>query len=112
MRSPIITFSIVAAAAVSPALVSAAPNLNTIAMVPQLTSNTHSGSSSGSPRDHHAEQNREPFRNAQGRVRRADDGQTAGGNAYTGNSNDVYGGDVVNKSNSDTTAQTNAGGSE
>ena len=40
-------------------------------------------------------------------VKRASDGGTAGGNAYSGNSNDASGGSVGNESTSTTAAQTN-----
>lgn len=43
--------------------------------------------------------------------RRADDDQTAGGNAYTGSSGNVNGGDVVNEADDNATI-TNTGGSE
>lgn len=98
MRSPVIAFSIFAAAAVSPTLVSAAPsNVAGRAIappglpvaVPAALPNTNSQRQhDGGDKSH-------------GRNRRALDGNTAGGNAYSGGTSDSTGGSVVNESEDD-----------
>jgi hypothetical protein len=118
MRSPVIAFGIFAAAAVSPTLVSAAPTSPSIgtgitppAGVPNpATAANHVGNPLRAapapiptpphvPRelsDHH-DRNRQSHRTKH--ERRVNDGYTSGGNAYSGVSGDVSGGDTVNNSN-------------
>ncbi|THH31992.1 hypothetical protein EUX98_g2196 [Antrodiella citrinella] len=98
MRSPIIAFSIVAAAAVSPTLVAGAPtSTNKMVAVPSTPHlpvsvpmsrrrDLENRDSRGS-KTHHKHKNY---------ARQSPDSATAGGNAYSGSSSDVDGGDVFN----------------
>lgn len=110
-----------AAAAVSPSLVSAAPvktdlqnglPVDPLASVPPPSIGQANGPQSPTgapPTPHPAAERTHKFgsdRNGDGDPHkptnrlesRAFDGQTAGGNAYTGNSDNVYGGNVINES--------------
>lgn len=125
MRSPIIAFSLMAAAAVSPSLVSAMPLPPFDVSSPSIPSTPASGlpadlPSPGNPgqqtqtdnpgstgRAKQDSKNENEPHNVNEHHRRANDGQTAGGNAYTGPSNDVYGGNVINESGSETNTQSN-----
>ncbi|KAI0082206.1 hypothetical protein K474DRAFT_842513 [Panus rudis PR-1116 ss-1] len=92
MRSPIIAFSIVAAAAVSPALVAAAPTSPNLPGVSQSVPNAKSLQHMTRQLDA-----RDSYHTHQARV---DDSGTAGGNAYTGTSSNVNGGDIYNEADS------------
>lgn len=87
MRSPVIAFGIFAAAAVTPSLVGAAPTSpNVLAAEPHPASavdKTH--------------------------FRRVEDYRTAGGNAYSGATGNVSGGNAVNDAGNDDNAITNMG---
>ena len=116
MRSPVIAFGIFAAAAVSPTLVSAAPTsprINEVSNVPHVAaadasalhqphmrrepdllpidepgshpahSTQHSSNKKHKTKAHHP--------------KRALDGNTAGGNAYSGGTSDSTGGSIVNE---------------
>ena len=117
-----------AAAAVSPSLVSAAPvnslPVDTSGVPSSLTNNGPLSQANGpqsspgvssTPHPSNATHKFGSDRNGDGDPHkptnrlesRAFDGQTAGGNAYTGNSDNVYGGNVINQS---TGPQTNTGG--
>ncbi len=106
MRSPVLAFSIFAAT-VAPTLVAGAPTprpySGNVESAPTLTRREGLSPASlpGLPSLPAA-----PVR------KRATDGGTAGGNAYSGNSNDASGGSVGNVSDSDTAAQGNTAASE
>lgn len=118
MRSPVIAFSIFAAAAVSPALVGAAPTSPNISQVKDIASKQPSippGAPHvpGIPREfgdkgfgdkefgekHHKHKH----------DRRVEDYRTAGGNAYSGGSGTVSGGDVINDADRNDNTITNTG---
>lgn len=116
MRSPVIAFSIfAAAAAVSPTLVGAAPtspNLNGLAAAQGVP-----GAAAGAAKaphvpamvrdlsdKHNSRKNKHD--------RRVDDYQTSGGNAYSGASGAVSGGNVINEASSDDDTITNTGASK
>lgn len=115
MRSPVIAFSIFAAAAVSPALVGAAPtspNLNLPPGHDLATTNQHAVPAAGDAATHVPPVPRElnSKHHKHQRERRVEDYRTAGGNAYSGASGNVSGGDTVNESenNGDAIANTDS----
>ncbi|KAI0095304.1 hypothetical protein BDY19DRAFT_81403 [Irpex rosettiformis] len=124
MRSPVIAFGIFAAAAVSPNLVAAAPAspaLNGVSNVQHVTaaeaSPLHQGGharrqlpvdlppvkESHTPQ-HSADKKHE---SKPQRPKRALDGNTAGGNAFSGGTSDATGGTIVNESDDDQNTITN-----
>ena len=118
MRSPVIAFSIFAAAAVSPALVGAAPTSPNVSVpgaphelaaanqaVPAAATN-EAAHAAHVPRDLDSKHHKHKHE------RRVEDYRTAGGNAYTGASGTVSGGDVVNQSQSDDDEIMNTASSE
>lgn len=124
MRSPVIAFGLFAAAAVSPTLVSAAPaspsQMAEIAKVAaanaQTIRPTHVSRSLGGveqtiphPSDlnvespsanHQHAATKKKHEHKSSKPKRALDGNTAGGNAYSGGTSDATGGSIVNESNS------------
>lgn len=108
MRSPVIAFSIFAAAAVSPTLVSGAPatpNVGGGGLVP------HGVPVAGALPVPHARRDSEipsldksghgDKRHKSSHPKRALDGGTAGGSAYSGGTSDSSGGTVVNEAEDD-----------
>ncbi|KAI0702454.1 hypothetical protein BC835DRAFT_1411009 [Cytidiella melzeri] len=104
MRSPVIAFGILAAT-VSPGLIAAAPtspNLPGVAAVSAPASGAAASAPNGIP--HAPAGSPLGFFSGLGQHRkRADDANTAGGNARTGNSNTASGGSVVNNADPATT---------
>ncbi len=115
MRSPVIAFGIFAAAAVSPSLVSAAPTSPQLGGVaaPGVPADPTTASPVGNPlravpmsalpvrrelEDHHSDKHHKSHRKHE---RRVDDYRTAGGNAYSGVSGNVSGGNSINNADSD-----------
>lgn len=114
MRSPVIAFSIFAAAAVSPTLVGAAPsspNLGGVSSVPgpagsatdTATHAVHAVRELSLTNDRHAHHKQE---------RRVEDYRAAGGNSYSGSSGTVSGGDVINQAGSNDNTITNTDSSK
>ena len=143
MRSPIIAFSIAAAVAVSPALVAGAPQLpptpgplsNSPSLpppanklpspannLPLVDSGVPSQAAGSKDRSREAPHHRRAFgarrehtskTHKHQNYARQFDSQTAGGNAYSGSSSNVDGGDVFNVAESpDGVITNNAGSSE
>lgn len=115
MRSPVIAFGIFAAT-VSPTLVGAAPTSPNLPGAGAVTSAPHAvpigGATSSLPTGMGANPiGFLPTGGVPSARKRANDIDTAGGNARTGNTNSSDGGSVVNDSDLDTT-QTNDGSSE
>lgn len=110
MRSPVIAFGLFAAAAVSPTLVSAAPTS------PNLPNGlTAPAQGLAGPADSvHTPITRELKHTTHHNKheRRDEDFRTAGGNAYSGVSGDVSGGNQVNEADNDDDTITNADSSE
>ncbi|KAI0706080.1 hypothetical protein BC835DRAFT_1409712 [Cytidiella melzeri] len=126
MRSPVIAFGIFAAAAVSPSLVSAAPTsprINEVSSVPHVaTADASAIHQPHVPREadlpvldeshntHHAATKKHKSKSHH---KRALDGNTAGGNAFSGGTSDATGGTVVNEGsdeNGDTITNDTANG--
>ena len=131
MRSPVIAFGLFAAAAVSPTLVSAAPappkinevqstskvaaaNAQILHTTPISRSIPEVGGLVPNPngvQPSHTSQHassKKKHEHKSSKPKRALDGNTAGGNAYSGGTNDATGGSIVNESNSgDTDTITN-----
>ncbi|KAI0803088.1 hypothetical protein BC629DRAFT_95384 [Irpex lacteus] len=118
MRSPVIAFGIFAAAAVSPTLVSAAPaspRINEVSSVPHVAAADVSGlhpphsrrdpqlpslplDESGSHAAHNTQHSSsKKHKSKTHHPKRALDGNTAGGNAYSGGTSDATGGTIVNE---------------
>lgn len=128
MRSPVIAFGLFAAAAVSPSLVSGAPtspNVGGLATphvaaadavpvhAPRVTRETEipilddahkgnraSGHSSGHASSHASSKKHKNKTNSN--VKRALDGNTAGGNAFSGTTSDATGGSIDNEGGDNT----------
>ena len=108
MRSPVIAFSIFAAAAVSPTLVSAAPatpNVGGGALVPTPGFQRTDAITGVGPHlparpqaQPHSHENTNPRHKQHSR---ALDGGTAGGNAYSGSTSDATGGSIQNEASDD-----------
>ena len=119
MRSPVIAFSIFAAAAVSPALVGAAPTSPNISKVGDIASKQHlpAGSAPHVPAMVTREFGDKDFGDKEfgekhhkhKHDRRVEDYRTAGGNAYSGGSGTVSGGDVINDADRNDNTITNTG---
>lgn len=117
MRSPVIAFGIFAAAAVSPTLVSGAPtspNIGSGVAPAHLPTNLESAPlhAPGVPRDTGdvvtpptIDNDRKKHKHKHDR--RADDFQTAGGDAYSGATGDVSGGDSLNDASNEDNEITN-----
>jgi hypothetical protein len=109
MRSPVIAFGIFAAAAVSPTLVSAvptSPRINEVSSVPHVaTADASAIHQPHVPRkdlpildDPSETQHSASHKKHKGKShKRATDGNTAGGNAYSGGTSDATGGSVINE---------------
>lgn len=118
MRSPIIAFSIVAAATVSPTLVSgapASPNLPNGLAIPNTASASHMQPHAFARQipslpETESKDTRHP--RTKQHVARVDDSQTAGGNAYSGASSDTNGGTIYNEAGSEDDTITNTGSSK
>ena len=108
MRSPVIAFGLFAAAAVSPTLVGAAPtspNLPTNGLgVPHVPNPADSA-----PNVPHV--SRSLKHGSHEHERRANDSGTAGGNAYSGVSGSVSGGNTINDAGDEDNTITNMGAS-
>ena len=116
MRSPIIAFSIVAAATVSPALVAGAmvPKLPSAAQVPGNGVHLPAAPVGAANLKRHRSETRKDHSHRSSKHKhyvRQNDGQTAGGNAYSGSSNNVNGGDVFNVADDPDGVITNNAGS-
>ena len=108
MRSPVIAFSIFAAAAVSPALVGAAPTSPNISKVGDIASKQHLPAESAPHVPMVAREFGDKHRKHK-HDRRVEDFRTAGGNAYSGASGTVSGGDVINDADNNDNEITNTG---
>ncbi len=113
MRSPVIAFGIFAAAAVSPSLVCAAPTSPNVPNVGSaLSAAPHPPNAPASVPHMPRELNNKHSTHKHKHKGRAEDFQTAGGQAYSGASGNVSGGDVVNSSDDNDNAITNTDASE
>ncbi len=112
MRSPVIAFSIFAAAAVSPTLVGGAPTSPNVG-VSSVPGSAGSAAETATHAVPHAVRELSLNNDRRRKLdRRVEDYRTSGGNSYSGSSGTVSGGDVINQAGSDDDTITNTDSSE